>query len=131
VLEVIKLEQQRVNTLSEFGLACAFFFHDEPEMDPKAVDKWFTQPHATALFDFLLAKCDGEFCSEDVTIEVYESALRAFQVDHGIEKLGPVVHPTRVALTGKTNGPGLFELMAVLGPDRMKKRLIRAKGLVK
>ena len=131
VLEVLKLEQQRVNTLSEFGLACAFFFHDEPEMDAKAVDKWFTQPHAASLFDFLIAMCDGEFCSEDVTIETYENALRAFQVEHGIEKLGPVVHPTRVALTGKTNGPGLFELMAVLGPDRMKKRLVRAKEMVK
>jgi glutamyl-tRNA synthetase len=130
VLDVIKLEQQRVHTLADFGAACAFFFADLPEMDPKAVDKWFAQPHAADLFDFLLAKCESEFAS-DSAIEVYEGALKEFQTAKGLDKLGPVVHPTRVALTGKTAGPGLFELMAVLGPQRMKRRLTRAKELLK
>ncbi|MCH7945108.1 MAG: hypothetical protein IIC73_03720, partial [Armatimonadetes bacterium] len=48
----------------------------------------------------------------------------------GIEKFGHVVHPTRVALTGKTVGPGLFELMALLGPARITKRVERGKGLL-
>jgi len=130
VLEVVKLEQQRVQTLADFGEACAFFIADLPEMDQKAVDKWFAQPHAAALFDFLIAKCDDTFQS-DSGIEVYDEALREFQTANGIEKLGPVVHPTRVALTGKTTGPGLFELMAVLGPERLKARLERAKGMLK
>ncbi len=43
----------------------------------------------------------------------------------GLEKMGPVVHPVRVALTGKTVGPGLFELMSLLGPSRMVRRLRR------
>ena len=55
----------------------------------------------------------------------------AFVAKTGLEKLGPAVHPTRVALTGKTAGPGLFELMEVLGPDRMIQRLQRAKGMLK
>ena len=130
VEEVIKLEQQRVVTLADFGQACAFFFTDEPPMDTKAVDKWFGQPHVAALFDELIEKCTTQFSSETL-VEEYETTLRDFQTDHGLEKLGPVVHPTRVALTGKTTGPGLFELMAVLGPERMKRRLIRAKGMLK
>jgi len=129
VLEVVKLEQPRVQTLSDFGLACAFFFTDEPAMDPKAVAKWFSEPHVGALFDYLISACDGDFAAA-AGIEVFESALREFQVAHGIEKLGPVVHPTRVALTGKTTGPGLFEFMYVLGAERMKARLVRAKGML-
>lgn len=129
VLDTVKLEQQRVQTLADFGEACAFFFTDELEMDPKAVDKWFSQPHARDLFDFLVGKCDSTF-KLDSAIEVYEEALKEFQSDKGFEKLGPVVHPTRVALTGKTAGPGLFELMAVLGPVRIKKRLSRAKEML-
>jgi glutamyl-tRNA synthetase len=39
------------------------------------------------------------------------------------------VHPVRVALTGSTAGPGLFELMELLGRDRMIARLRRAKEL--
>jgi glutamyl/glutaminyl-tRNA synthetase len=124
------LEQPRVHTLSEFGSACAFFFADLPEMDPKAVDKWFVQPHVGELFDGLIAKCGTDFTTE-TPLDVYENALRSFQESHGMEKLGPVVHPTRVALTGKTTGPGLFELMSVLGPDRMRHRLQAAKALLR
>ena len=56
--------------------------------------------------------------------------VRGFAEAKGLEKLGPVVHPVRVALTGKTFGPGLFELMEVLGPQRMFARIERAKGML-
>ncbi len=128
-LETIKLEQPRVQTLADFSEACRFFIVDLPEMDPKAVDKWFKQPLTVELFDFLLARCDSDFTS-DTTVEDYEAALREFQGMKGLEKLGPVVHPTRVALTGKTAGPGLFELMAVLGQDRIRQRVLRAKEML-
>jgi len=53
-LEAIKLEQPRVVTLADFGEACAFFFQDEPPIDPKAADKWLTQPHVPELFEYLI-----------------------------------------------------------------------------
>ena len=105
-----------------------YTFGDLPHMDEKAVQKWFFQPHTIALFDEMIEKCSTSF-GEDTMISDYEAALRGFQEAHGLEKLGPVVHPTRVALTGKTTGPGLFELMGVLGPERMKKRFQHAKEL--
>jgi glutamyl-tRNA synthetase len=60
----------------------------------------------------------------------WEEVLRGFQQKSGLDKLGPIVHPTRVAMTGKTYGPGLFELMAVLGPDRVIKRALRALSYI-
>lgn len=120
VLSILPLVQERVSTLADFGDACAFFFTDEPEMDPKAVSKWFGEPHVRELLS-ALAEYEGP-----ATVEGYEALLRGFQEEHGMEKLGPVVHPTRVALTGKTTGPGLFELMAVLGPARIRSRALRA-----
>ena len=45
-------------------------------------------------------------------------------------KSGAVIHPLRVALTGKTVGPGVFELVNVLGLDRTLARLDRAIGLL-
>ena len=48
--------------------------------------------------------------------------VTAIAAEHGFDKLGPVVHPLRVALTGRTVGPGLFELMALLGADRIAHR---------
>ncbi len=123
VLAALKEEQERVQTLAEFGEALEFFFVEEPSMDAKAVDKWLTQEHVPELFQWILDKLAE---SKVETVEHYESILKGFQSHRGLEKLGPVVHPTRVALTGKTFGPGLFELMAVLGHERVERRIRRA-----
>lgn len=123
----IALDQERVVTLADFGEATAFFFQEEPPMDEKAVAKWYAVPHASGLFSELRGWLAGR---KSVSIEECEAFLRAFGERLGLEKIGPVVHPTRVALTGKTVGPGLFELMSLLGPDRMSRRLERAMAMV-
>lgn len=121
--ESLLLGQERVTTLADFGQVCDFFFVELPQMEDKAVEKWFAVPHARALFEGLLGFCEGK---ESISPEECEAFLRTFAEDVGLDKLGPVVHPTRVALTGRTVGPGLFELMSVLGPHRMAARLNRA-----
>lgn len=117
-LECVKLAHERITTLVDLGEACEFLLVDQPKMDEKAVEKWLTQEHVPGLFLHLIAELDS-----DVTIERCEKVIREYAEAKGFDKLGPVVHPTRVALTGKTTGPGLFELMAVLGPDRIRRRL--------
>ena len=126
--EAIRLEQERVQTLAGFGSACAFFFEEEPPFDQKAVDKWFAEAHVgTMLIEFI-----GHLSAmPTASVEGMEAMVRGYAERAGFEKLGPVVHPTRVALTGKTVGPGLFELMAVLGPDRCIRRMNRAKAHLK
>lgn len=126
-LQAVVLEQERVTGLPGFGEACEFFFVDELHMDQKAVNKWFKHDHVPALFDLLVSSFSGK---ESASIEECESLLRGYMASAGIEKFGPVVHPTRVALTGKTVGPGLFELMSLLGPARIVKRVERAKELL-
>ena len=120
LLACVKEVQERVVTLADFGEACEFFLVDEPMLEPKSVEKWFGQSHVRELFEWILQKISA---SHVETVEHYEAILRGFQTHKGFEKLGPVVHPTRVALTGKTTGPGLFELMSVLGTTRIEKRL--------
>ena len=126
LLAAIKEEQPRVQTLADFGEALEFFLVDEPPMDEKAVAKWLRQEHVGEMFDWIIARTEA---SDDASVEFFDGVLKGFQAHRGLEKLGPVVHPTRVALTGKTFGPGLFELMAVLGKDRVLARLKRAKAL--
>ncbi len=132
VLECLKLEQERVLTLADFGEACEFFLVDEVTFDQKAVDKWFGQPHVGALFDFLIERLTAPRVPDTggASVEWCEGMVKEFAAANDMEKIGPVVHPTRVALTGKTVGPGLFELMSVLGPARMVRRLERARSMV-
>jgi glutamyl-tRNA synthetase len=43
-------------------------------------------------------------------------------------KLGQVAQPLRVALSGSTVSPGIFEVLSVLGPSETKQRLLAAAG---
>jgi glutamyl-tRNA synthetase len=56
------------------------------------------------------------------TAATTESAMRNFAETHGL-KLGAVAQPLRVALTGRTTSPGIFEVLAVLGQDECLARL--------
>jgi len=118
--QAVYLCHERADTLADFAEGCAFFFEDLPTMDLKAAEKWLGQEHVPALFAALSSWLEGK---PSVSVEQCEQFLRDYSSQNGFEKLGPIVHPVRVALTGKTTGPGLFELMSHLGPERMKKRL--------
>ena len=55
--------------------------------------------------------------------------MRATAEEFGV-KAGEVIHPVRVAVSGRTTGPGLFEILATLGQDRCLRRLDRALGMI-
>jgi glutamyl/glutaminyl-tRNA synthetase len=56
------------------------------------------------------------------------STMKAFAAQSGAS-IGALVHPTRLACTGKTVGPSLYHLMEVLGKERVLKRLDRVSTL--
>jgi glutamyl-tRNA synthetase len=58
-----------------------------------------------------------------------ESLMQAFVRDEGI-KIGDIIHPLRVALTGKAVGLGLFDALAILGRDRCLARIDRALAAI-
>ena len=62
------------------------------------------------------------------TMEASEKVVRTVAASHHREK-GEATHPVRVALTGREVGPGLFELMSVLGRERVARRFAKAKEL--
>jgi len=55
-------------------------------------------------------------------VESTEAAMRTFAEQNNL-KLGAVAQPLRVALTGKTTSPGIFEVLSVLGRDECLARL--------
>jgi glutamyl-tRNA synthetase len=124
----IALEQERVQTLADFGEALEFFLVETPTMDAKARDKWLVGEGVAPFFAHLRANLPDASTDLATSRDHYESVFRAYAAAQGLEKLGPLVHPARVALTGKTFGPGLFELMAVLGPERVDRRLAAVMG---
>jgi glutamyl-tRNA synthetase len=110
-----------VKTLAEVPGMVDFFFLDEPVVDEKSWQKAM-KPPAAALLDDAVAvyeKCEWEAgVLHEVTLEVGER--------HGL-RLAKAQAPIRVAVTGRTVGPPLFESLAVLGRDRVLSRLRTAR----
>jgi glutamyl-tRNA synthetase len=124
VTEVLKLEQERLRTLAEAPEATDFFFRDLPEYDESAVNKRLKTPSAGPVLDAVTGRLEA---ASDWTIEQVEGAVRGAIEALGV-KAGEVIHPTRVAATGRTVGPGLFETLWALGKDRVLQRLRHARA---
>jgi len=96
-----------------------FFFTDAVTYEPDAVKKYFSQKTAATMLAQLrdrVAKVDR------LDAAAVETIIRTMASELRIESR-EIIHPARLALTGKTAGPGLFELTALLGRDRVVQRL--------
>ena len=124
--KAVALEQERLKVLSEIVEFARFFFEEEPGYEEKGVRKWLSRDHVPDLLRKLIDRF-GEL--PELTIESIEEVVRGTGEEMGLSG-GQVIHPVRVAVTGRTVGPGLFETMAVLGKDRVLFRLNRTVGMV-
>ncbi|MCD5397360.1 glutamate--tRNA ligase [candidate division NPL-UPA2 bacterium] len=120
--KIVALEQERLKTLAQITEYGDFFFLSEITYDEKALKKVLRKEGVSLI---LREYRNGLKDLEPFTIETVESVARKIIADMGI-KGGALIHPTRVALTGRTVGPGLFELMALLGRKVIIKRLDKA-----
>jgi glutamyl/glutaminyl-tRNA synthetase len=99
-----------------------FFFRPQVVFDPQAVAKHLNGPDTAKVLRHLREALGATHRWDLATIE---AAVRGGAAQLGVEDKA-VIHPVRVALTGKTVGPGLFELIEVLGKERVLERLDRA-----
>ena len=123
VLETIR---SRARTLVELAEMATYFFRDDFDYDPKGVKKFFTLPGVAEL----LRKGKEALAGVEVfgTAET-EAAYRRLIEAEGLSG-GALIHPTRLALTGRMVGPGLFDVVALLGKERCLQRLERAAAWI-
>ena len=123
---VLELLKPRVKRLGDFAVQGAPFFGDTIDYDPAAVDKHLRAPGT----DAHLAAIDTSLAAlETFDPASTEAALRALADARGV-KAGVLIHAVRVALTGKTTSPGLFDVLALLGRARVHARLAAARALL-
>jgi glutamyl-tRNA synthetase len=99
-----------------------FFFRDDIVYEPAAVRRYLEGAGAPAALAAVREALAG---APAFDLGAIETAVRGAAESLGV-KGADVIHPLRVALTGKTVGPGLFELIEVLGRERTLTRLDRA-----
>jgi glutamyl-tRNA synthetase len=116
--KIVLALKERSRTLVEMARSTSYFFREEVEFDPKAKDK-FLKPSVRPLFEALVERLERMPSFDPKEIEKNFQELIAAS---GI-KLGDLAQPVRVALTGRTVSPGIYEVMELLGKERTIMRL--------
>src|SRR4051794_10332238 len=120
--EAVAIAQDKISTLSEFWPLTGFLF-DGPADDPAARQKILGAEGALPLLGKAreaLAEIEGPW-----TVEAVEAALRGTAERQGV-KPKAIFQPLRVALTGTTVSPGIFETVALLGREESLARIDEA-----
>lgn len=117
--EIVALYRERIKILSELPELTKYFFSDEIEYDKEGLEKHLKNLEKIEVLE-KFTQTLGDMPS--FTKEEIEKILRTFAEENGIHPK-ELIHPIRILLTGKTVGPGLFELMEVLGKEDTLRKL--------
>jgi len=111
----------KINTFDELPAYCGFYFTDDIVYNPDGVAKHFTaenKPRLEAVrkaFDAL-----KNFNATEI-----EATIKSTATQLGV-KVGAIIHPTRLAVTGSNAGPSLYHLLEILGKEKVLARIDRA-----
>jgi len=121
LLRVVKALQGRSKTLEEMAESARYFFQEEISYVPEAAEK-FLQPDIAPPLEELSARLDQLEDFSEAGIEgVFSELVAKYQI-----KLVKLAQPVRVALTGTTVSPGIYEVISIMGKERVVKRLVKA-----
>lgn len=122
IKRVVEAVREKVKLLPEIAEASTYFFKDIEEYDEKGVKKRFKKEGVVELLK------KGKETLKNASafdVETVEKEYRDLIDRLGI-KGGDIIHPTRLALSGKTVGPGLFDIISILGRKECIKRIDKA-----
>ncbi|MEK9142403.1 MAG: glutamate--tRNA ligase, partial [Nitrospirota bacterium] len=116
--QLIVLVKERAKTLVDMVDWVRPYFGQEATFEVEAAKKFLT-PTTAPLLQKLLTRFEA---LPSFSKQVWEESFKKLVEEEGI-KMGALAQPVRVALTGRTASPGLFEVMEVLGRERTLVRL--------
>jgi glutamyl-tRNA synthetase len=123
---VLAIVKEKIKLLSDVPEWTRYFFTEEYEFDPAAVEKVFGKPEAATRLNALR----DEFAKiENWNLGTLESTLKNLAQKLGC-KTGDLVHPARVAVSDRSVGPSLYHMLEVMGKERVLARMKRAREKV-
>lgn len=121
LVRAVKTLQERAKTLVELARSLRYYIVEYVDYDEKAKNKFLNEKCLPLLKDL-----KRELLSlDDFSHEGLETAFRSIIEEHGV-KLGNLAQPVRVAMTGGTESPGIFEVLEVIGKEKTIRRLEKA-----
>jgi len=125
-IQCARLYQDRIKSFSEILTNGHYYFEEAITWDKEAVEKYFTQEMSPKIERYASELADVDFASPGAL----ESHLRKSADEAGI-KASDLIHPVRLAMTGTTVSPSVFDVMSLLGKVRVQKRILEVIVLSK
>lgn len=119
--DVASLMRERIVFASDLATECAYFFEAPDSYEEAGVKKRWKEDSPA----LLTAYADRLEALDNFSAEAAETVLREVADEHEAGA-GRIIHPTRLALSGVTFGPGLFEMMELIGKDECVLRMRKA-----
>jgi glutamyl-tRNA synthetase len=119
VLEIVK---EKVKLFKDVPGWIAYFFNEDFEFEPEAVEKSIRKPGSLDRLELLRRAYS---ILENWSAPELETALKGVATAEGC-KTGELVHPARVAVSGRSVGPSLYPMLEVMGKERVIRRFERA-----
>jgi len=115
---VLAIVKEKIKLFRDVPEWTAYFFTEEYSFDPEAVEKVFGKPEAA---ERLIGLRDELANLSQWDASGIEATLKAVAAKLGC-KTGDLVHPARVAASGRSIGPSLYHMLEVMGKERVLKR---------
>jgi len=120
LLKVVHLMKERLQTLRDLEKIGYYYFKDDFDYDPKGLKKRI-YPGVEKRLEMVIEELEK---IDEWDEKACEDVVRRIAEEEGC-KAGEIIHPIRLGISGMTFGPGLFELMELLGKARVINRLKR------
>ena len=125
--EVLAIVKEKIKLFKDVPEWTSYFFTEAYEFDPAAVEKVFGKPEAAERLIALREEFDK---IDNWNLVTLESTLKSLAQKLGC-KTGDLVHPARVAVSGRSVGPSLYHMLEVMGKERVLKRFGRMLASLK
>ena len=110
--------KERVSFIKEFITNCPYFYSEPTVYEQKSIDKnW--KPETPSYLNHLIETIEH---LHNPTKEDFEHALAETAEKLNVGK-GKLIHPLRLAVSGMSTGPGMFDILFILGKDESIKRI--------
>jgi len=122
IFSVLKLMKIRAKTLNELKEVCAYFFSDPKDFDENAIIKRWKDKSVNKLINNFITRLEklSSWSQKDL-----DESLRDTAQEMAVSA-AKLIHPVRLAVSGQSHGPGLFELIELLGKMTTLRRLRKA-----
>ncbi|HDT12704.1 MAG TPA: glutamate--tRNA ligase [Candidatus Marinimicrobia bacterium] len=127
IIDAIDLLKSRMKLLNDFVEFGSYVFKNPQTYDPEAVEQRWTHPSVPLMIKAYIESLE---ILTSFTVETLEESLRNVAELHH-EKAAVLIHAVRLAVTGFSVSPGLFQLLAYLGRETVLQRLNNSLEYIK